>query len=286
MTKVKTLIMRAPGTNCDVESAFAFERAGAQVDLIHVNELIRRQRLLSNYQIMVIPGGFTYGDDVSAGRILANELRLKLGDEIQKFVDDGRLILGICNGFQVLVKAGVLPESRGENSQSLTLAGNDSGRFECRWVYLRANKTSPCIFTRGINLMYLPVAHGEGKVIIEPGALEELNVALYYADETGDIRGWLSSQSQWFSEQYSRHLRCYWSHFCPDATPGTIHPLDATSKVDQRTPAGLWGRLPHFSERCGVGQEHLNKKERSIPAISLYRLRKMLVGYLLYYLLP
>jgi len=188
MTMVKTLILRAPGTNCDMESAFAFERAGAQVDLIHVNELIRRQDLISSYQIMVIPGGFTYGDDISAGRILANELRLKLRDEIQKFVDDGRLILGICNGFQVLVKAGLLPRSTGENSQSLTIAGNDSGKFECRWVYLRANRTSPCIFTRGISLMYLPVAHGEGKVVIESGALEEPNVALYYSDETGDIR--------------------------------------------------------------------------------------------------
>jgi len=188
MTMVKTLILRAPGTNCDMESAFAFERAGAQVDLIHVNELIRRQDLISSYQIMVIPGGFTYGDDISAGRILANELRLKLRDEIQKFVDDGRLILGICNGFQVLVKAGLLPRSTGENSQSLTIAGNDSGKFECRWVYLRANRTSPCIFTRGISLMYLPVAHGEGKVVIESGALEEPNVALYYSDETGDIQ--------------------------------------------------------------------------------------------------
>jgi phosphoribosylformylglycinamidine synthase I len=188
MVKVKTLILRAPGTNCDMESAFAFEQAGAQVDLVHVDALIHRREPLSNYQIMVIPGGFTYGDDVSAGRILANELRLKLRDEIQRFVDDGRLILGICNGFQVLVKAGMLPKSRGENSQSLTLAGNDSGKFECRWVYLRANKTSPCIFTHGINLMYLPVAHGEGKVVIEPGALEELNVALQYADAIGDIR--------------------------------------------------------------------------------------------------
>jgi phosphoribosylformylglycinamidine synthase subunit PurQ / glutaminase len=187
-TKVKTLILRAPGTNCDVESAFAFEQAGAQVDLVHVGELIRRHRILSNYQIMVIPGGFTYGDDISAGRILANELTLKLRDEIQKFVDEGRLILGICNGFQVLVKAGLLPESGGKNSQSLTIAGNDSGNFECRWVYLRANKTSPCIFTRGTDLIYLPVAHTEGKVVVEPRALDESSVALYYADETGDIR--------------------------------------------------------------------------------------------------
>jgi len=188
MVKVKTLILRAPGTNCDVETAFSFERAGAQVELVHVNEFICRQKLLSEYQIMVIPGGFTYGDDVSAGRILANELRLKLGGEIQRFVDDGRLILGICNGFQILVKAGILPESTGENSQSLTLAGNDSGKFECRWVYLLVNKASPCIFTRGIDLIYLPVAHGEGKVVLELGALEETNVALFYADVTGDIR--------------------------------------------------------------------------------------------------
>jgi len=188
ISKVNTLILRAPGTNCDVEAAFAFEQAGAQVDLTHVDELIHRQKSLSNYQIMVIPGGFTYGDDISAGKILANELRLKLGGEIQKFVDDGRLILGICNGFQVLVKAGMLPKSKGETSRSLTLASNDSGRFECRWVYLCANKTSPCIFTRGIDLMYLPVAHGGGKVVIETEALGELNVALQYADATGDIR--------------------------------------------------------------------------------------------------
>jgi phosphoribosylformylglycinamidine synthase len=187
-TEVKTLILRAPGTNCDVETAFSFEQAGAQVDLVHVSELINHRASLSDYQIMVIPGGFIYGDDISAGKILANELRFKLGDEIKKFVDDGRLILGICNGFQVLVKAGILPEASGENTRPLTIAGNDSGRFECRWIYLRTNKTSPCIFTRGIDLMYLPVAHGEGKVVIELGAQEELNVALRYASETGDIQ--------------------------------------------------------------------------------------------------
>jgi phosphoribosylformylglycinamidine synthase len=187
MTEVKTLILRAPGTNCDVESAFAFERAGAQVDLAHVAELISQQRPLSGYQIMVIPGGFTYGDDISAGRILANELRLKLSDEIQRFVDEGRLVFGICNGFQVLAKAGLLPRRTGEEPQLLTIAGNDSGKFECRWIYLRANNTSPCVFTRGIDMMYLPVAHAEGKVVISAGALEAVSVALHYADQTGDI---------------------------------------------------------------------------------------------------
>jgi phosphoribosylformylglycinamidine synthase I len=188
VTEVKTLILRAPGTNCDVESAFAFQKAGSYVELVHVAELIRRQRPLVGYQIMVIPGGFTYGDDISAGRILANELRLKLGDEIQRFVDDGRLILGICNGFQVLVKAGLLPRRTGEKPQLLTIAGNDSGKFECRWVYLRANGTSPCIFTRGIDIMYLPVAHAEGKVVMCAGMPEEVSVALHYANETGNIQ--------------------------------------------------------------------------------------------------
>ena len=188
VTKVKALILRAPGTNCDVETAFAFKQAGAQADLVHVGELINHLTSLSNYQIMVIPGGFTYGDDISAGRILANELRLKLRDEIKIFVDDGRLILGICNGFQALVKAGMLPESRNENAQPLTIAGNDSGKFECRWIYLQTNKTSPCVFTKGIDLMYLPVAHGEGKVVVESGVLEGLNVALHYADEAGNIQ--------------------------------------------------------------------------------------------------
>ena len=188
MVKVRTLILRAPGTNCDVETAFAFEQAGSLVDLAHVNELARRGKLLSNYQILVIPGGFTYGDDISAGKILANELRLKLGEDIHRFVDGGGLILGICNGFQVLVKAGILPKLLDEDRQRLTLANNDSNQFECRWVYLRVNQESPCIFTRGISTLYLPVAHGEGKVTADPETLDSLNVVLRYADEKGDVQ--------------------------------------------------------------------------------------------------
>ena len=187
MVKVRTLILRAPGTNCDEETAFAFEQAGSLVDSVHVNELVRGEKPLSHYQMLVIPGGFTYGDDVSAGKILANELRLKLGEDIQRFIDGGGLIFGVCNGFQVLVKAGILPHSV-DGNQRLTLAGNDSNRFECRWVYLRVNQKSPCLFTRGISTMYLPVAHGEGKVMAEPGTLDKLNVVLRYADEAGNVR--------------------------------------------------------------------------------------------------
>ncbi len=186
--RVKTLILRAPGTNCDAETAFAFEQAGAEVSLVHVNQLIRGEQRLSDYQIMVIPGGFTYGDDISAGKVLANELRLKLGEDILKFIEDGGLILGICNGFQVLVKAGILPWLSDGSSPLLTVAANDSGKFECRWVYLRVNKESPCIFTKGIDRLYLPVAHGEGKVVADAKVLPELNVVVYYADEQGDSK--------------------------------------------------------------------------------------------------
>ncbi len=186
MTRVRTLVLRAPGTNCDVETVFAFEQAGSAVDSAHVNELVRGEKSLSHYQILVIPGGFTYGDDVSAGKILANELRLKLGGDVQRFIEGGGLILGICNGFQVLVKAGILPPL--ENGQRLTLAGNDSNRFECRWVYLRVDQESSCVFTKGIGAMYLPVAHAEGKIMAEAETLSELNVVLRYADEKGNVR--------------------------------------------------------------------------------------------------
>ncbi len=184
--KVKALILRAPGTNCDAEAAFAFQQAGAEVASVHINQLIHREPRLADYQIMVVPGGFTYGDDIAAGKVLANELRLKLGEDIQRFIEDGGLILGICNGFQVLAKAGILPRLADSGSPRLTLTNNDSGKFECRWVHLKVNRESPCVFTRGIAGMELPIAHGEGKVVAEPEVLPELNVALYYTDEHGD----------------------------------------------------------------------------------------------------
>jgi len=135
---------------------------------------------------MVIPGGFTYGDDIAGGKVLANELRLKLGEDMVRFIEDGKLILGICNGFQVLVKAGFLPEPSKGSSPQLTLAPNDSGKFECRWVYLSVNKQSPCVFTRGTETMYLPVAHAEGKLVAVADTSPDLNAVLYYTDELGN----------------------------------------------------------------------------------------------------
>jgi len=185
MPKVKVLMLRAPGTNRDVDTQIAFETAGAEVASAPVTELFRKEKRLSDYHIAVIPGGFTYGDDISAGRIMANEIRLRLGEDVQKFVEDGRLVLGICNGFQVLVKTGILPGIPGQSAQPVTLTNNDSGKFECRWVYLKANEESPCVFTRGIDRVYAPVAHGEGKLVAEPGMLEKLNIVVQYVDEQG-----------------------------------------------------------------------------------------------------
>jgi phosphoribosylformylglycinamidine synthase subunit PurQ / glutaminase len=186
MIKVNVLVLRGPGTNCDQETAFAFQQAGANASLCHINQLIRHERRLSDYQVFVIPGGFTYGDDISAGRVLGNELKLKLGEDIKQFVEGGGLILGICNGFQVMTKAGILPDMHKTDVPPLTLTNNDSGRFECRWVNLLVNKKSPCVFTRDIDSLYLPVAHGEGKVVTDMRGLRELNAVLYYTDETGD----------------------------------------------------------------------------------------------------
>jgi len=186
---VKALVLRAPGTNCDIETAFAFEQAGAAAELVHIGQLIDGVKRLDDYQVLAVPGGFTYGDDLGAGRVLANEIRITLGAAIERFIEKGRLILGICNGFQVLVKTGILPGPLTDQPK-LTLAANDSGRFECRWVYLKANPDSNCVFTRDIESLYLPVAHGEGKLVAPPDVLAELDAALYYSDEDGRKAGY------------------------------------------------------------------------------------------------
>jgi phosphoribosylformylglycinamidine synthase I len=187
MNEVKVLMLRAPGTNCDFETQVAFEMAGAEVDSVLVTELFRGEKRLMDYQIMIIPGGFTYGDDISAGKIMANEIRLRLGEDIRRFVDDGRLVMGVCNGFQVLVKARILPGFADHDSQPVTLTANDSGKFECRWIHLKIDEQSPCVFTRGISTLYIPVNHGEGKLVAAAEVLDKLNVVVQYADPTGNL---------------------------------------------------------------------------------------------------
>jgi phosphoribosylformylglycinamidine synthase subunit PurQ / glutaminase len=172
----RVLILRAPGTNCDKETAFAFQQAGAATELVHINRLLERPRLLDDFQILCFPGGFSYGDDVAAGRILATQIQHRLAEAMQDFKAAGKLILGICNGFQVLIKSGVLlaPDAQGFKA---TLCWNDSGKYEDRWVRLAVDG-SKCVFLAGIRSMYLPVAHAEGKFVTRsPELLQELQSA-------------------------------------------------------------------------------------------------------------
>ena len=180
MLKPKVLILRTAGTNCDVETDAAFQLAGAETALVHIQNLISGKVDLADYQILAIPGGFSYGDDISAGILLAVEMKHKLADALNRFVADDKLILGICNGFQVLVRTGLLPGMRAsenaapEMMQRVTLAMNTSAKFECRWVDL-ATQEGPCVFTKGIKArIYLPVAHAEGRFTAPSAVLETL----------------------------------------------------------------------------------------------------------------
>jgi len=163
MSTPRVLMIRAPGTNCDEESAFAFEQAGAAVDRVHINRLLEDRGIPDQYQILCLPGGFSYGDDIAAGRILANQIRHYLDEVLNEFKAAEKLIFGICNGFQVLIRSGLLLAGD-DTAAPATLTWNDSGRFEDRWVELVADNAT-CVFLNGIDRLYLPVAHAEGKFV-------------------------------------------------------------------------------------------------------------------------
>lgn len=191
MRKPKVIVLRTAGTNCDMETAFAFEKAGASTDLVHINQLVSAKKRLDAYHILAIPGGFTYGDDIASGKILANEIKYKLKDDVCDFIENGKLIIGICNGFQVLVKAGLLPNTESDFAEiESSLSLNDSGKFEDRWVYLNTLRSN-CVWTKGVEkIIYLPVAHAEGKFIpASRGILRKISknsqVVFTYCDELG-----------------------------------------------------------------------------------------------------
>jgi phosphoribosylformylglycinamidine synthase len=195
---VRVLILRAAGTNCDGETAFAFQRAGAAVFPLHVSALIENPRRLADFQILALPGGFSYGDDVASGKILAVQMLNHLADALRGFVDAGRLVIGICNGFQTLVRTGLLPAVNGTGVDPLrqaTLAWNENARFQDRWVHLRGD-SARCVFVKKGQRLFLPIAHGEGRFLpAGPAVLEAMKrgeqIAVRYTDAEGNTaRAW------------------------------------------------------------------------------------------------
>ena len=196
--KVRAIVITGNGTNCEVETAHACRRGGADVvDIVHISELLWGERRLDDYDFLNLPGGFLDGDDLGAAQAAANRIRHarvlptgeRLYEQFSRFLAAGKLILGVCNGFQLLVKLGLLPALDGDGTRrTVTLTHNDSGRFEDRWVHLAVAAASPCVFTRGIEQLYLPVRHGEGKLVADSmGTLQALHerrqVVAVYCEE-------------------------------------------------------------------------------------------------------
>jgi phosphoribosylformylglycinamidine synthase I len=199
MPEVHVLILRSAGTNCNRELAHAFQLAGAHADQVHINALLKNPAQLADYQILGLPGGFSYGDDIASGKILANQLTHHLKAALRQFIDDGKMILGVCNGFQVLVKSGLLPgpipQLDPADSHPATLTYNTCGKFEDRWVRLRPvsrlckwiPKDSPA---GPPAILRMPIAHGEGRFVTrDPALLAALRandqIALEYVDGSG-----------------------------------------------------------------------------------------------------
>jgi phosphoribosylformylglycinamidine synthase subunit PurQ / glutaminase len=191
MPRPRAIVLRAPGTNCDEETAVAWDRAGADAEIVHIGRLLEGPHALDAFQILTIPGGFSYGDDLGAGRIFATRLATVLDESLRRLLERGGLVLGICNGFQVLVRAGLLPGRVGADGAGLatTLTNNESGHYESRWVRLAPTPgLSP--FITDDEPIELPVGHGEGKFVVrDPATLHALEasgqVVLRYADENG-----------------------------------------------------------------------------------------------------
>lgn len=212
--KPRVCVLRSAGTNCDKETAFAFSILGCEVELVHINKFIEGKKALAAFHILALPGGFTHGDDIAAGKIVANELRFKLGALLREFVATGKLMIGICNGFQILVKSGFLPGSI-SLEQEASLIINDSGSFQAEWVHLKTSDVPSaghaphkaragvsdaapvtCVWTENLpEVIYLPIAHGEGKFVVkDPQVMQRLKqngqVIFRYCSGKGEVKGY------------------------------------------------------------------------------------------------
>ena len=202
MKPVKALVLTGYGLNCDYETDYSLKLAGAESHRVHINELIKGEKhgpmvTLDHYHIMVFGGGFSWADDHGAGVLLASKLEFNIGEQIERFIRDGKLIIGICNGFQSLVNMGLLPGFENNyQERRVALISNDSGNFLNAWVSLKINPESPCVFTRGLSRIDLPVRHGEGKFYAPDEDIDRLfkknQVVIQYTNKKGD-----SADGQW-----------------------------------------------------------------------------------------
>jgi len=190
---VKTCIVTGYGINADDELKKAFEICGSEAQKIHINDLIKIPTLLDLFHIIGFPGGFSFGDHLGSGMVFGNLFKKKLKTALDSFINSGKLVIGICNGFQVLVKMGILPNLSGNWTQEVSLIHNDSGKFEDRWVKLKINSDSPCIWTNGLSQMEAPVRHGEGKFVISDINVEKqiqtlcLDAVTYTSKNDGNV---------------------------------------------------------------------------------------------------
>jgi len=196
---VKSIVIAGNGTNCEREVANACRLGGSDVvDIVHVAELLAGRACLDDYHFLHLAGGFLDGDDLGSAKAGANRLRHaavsgseeKLADQLQRFIADGKLIMGVCNGFQLMVKMGLLPAVDSDyQTQSATLSFNDSGKFEDRWCTLKVDPESPCIYTKGLDKLYYPVRHGEGKFLATDVAIKAIEAkhlaVVRYSDPDG-----------------------------------------------------------------------------------------------------
>ncbi len=224
-SKPPILIITGYGLNCEAESKYAWELAGAAPGFVHLNNLLREPARLHDFSALMFIGGFSYGDHMTSGHVFAVRVRHRLREDLQKFIDAGKLILGVCNGFQIMVKLGLLPGLDGDYfTQTVALMQNDCGAFQNRWVRLRFETESPCVFTRGLDFMPLPVRHGEGKIFtLDRELLLKAEakgcVACRYADPaTGDA-----------TQEY------------PDNPNGSLHAIAGLCDPSGR----IFGMMPH-----------------------------------------
>ena len=247
MQKPKVLIITGYGVNCEAESAEAWRRAGANPILVHLNDLLSSPEQIDNVDGLMFIGGFSYGDHMTSGHVFAQRIKHHLQPRLQTFIDAGKLMLGICNGFQVMTKMGLLPGLNGNYfSPSVSLIQNDCGYFQNYWVNIRFEDTSPCVFTKGLGTLPLPIRHGEGKIFtLDATVLEEMEeagcVAARYVDAAGNP-----------------------TDTFPDNPNGSLHAIAGLSDPTGR----IFGMMPH-PEAYLFPENHpqwdMQKRNSSLP---------------------